>query len=243
VAKTTITWADAIWNVTTGCSKISSGCLNCYACKMAGRLKAMGQENYRNDFALTLQPGMLERPLEWRTPQRIFVDSMSDLFHSGVPEAYIREVFSVMERANWHTFLVLTKRSERLRELAPTLPWPANIWCGVSVENERYLNRVDDLRVVPAAVRFISAEPLLGPLTSLNLEGINWVIAGGESGSGFRKMEPAWAEEIRLKCEAAGTAFLFKQWAGLRPKTLGRKLAGKEYNEYPVTAGVRCDAA
>jgi protein gp37 len=242
VAKTTITWADASWNVTTGCTKISAGCLHCYAAKLAKRLKTMGQVKYKDEFEVRCHPSVLNEPLELKKPSRIFVDSMSDLFHAGIPEEYIRRVFDVMERANWHQFLLLTKRSERLRELAPTLPWPANVWAGVTIESAAYLHRADDLRTVPAAVRFISAEPLLGPLTGLNLEGVHWVITGGESGSGFRKMEPAWAEEIRLKCEAAGAAFLFKQFSAVRPKSLGRKLFGKVYDGYPVTSGVRCDA-
>jgi protein gp37 len=245
MAKSTILWTDATWNPVTGCNKISPGCKNCYAAKMAKRLKAMGQPNYRNGFELTCHPHMLDLPLHWRKARKVFVNSMSDLFHRDVPEGYIRQVFEVMVRAPQHQFQVLTKRSQRLLELAPSLPWPANVWAGVSVESEQYLNRVDELRQVPAAVRFLSCEPLLGPLPGLDLEGIDWVIVGGESGSGFRAMEPEWAMEIQKQCEAASVPFLFKQFSGVRPKLLGRKLDGDEYDAYPMdnVENGRCHAA
>src|SRR6266536_1542493 len=191
-----IEWTDATWNPVTGCTKISPGCKNCYAERLATRLQAMGNPRYRDGFKLTLHPNQLTLPLRWRDPRRIFVNSMSDLFHEDVPEEFIRRAFDVMVQAHWHSFQVLTKRSERLAELAPRLPWPANVWMGVSIENRRFVSRADDLRRVPAAVRFISAEPLLGPLEGLDLRGIDWLIVGGESGHGARPMDLEWARDL-----------------------------------------------
>jgi protein gp37 len=231
---TGIEWTDATWNPVTGCTKISPGCKNCYAERLALRLHAMGNPRYRNRFAVTLHPDLLTLPLRWRQPRRIFVNSMSDLFHEAVPEDFIREVFGAMASADWHVFQILTKRSERLASLAPRLGWAPNIWQGVSVESARYTNRVDDLRTVPAVVRFLSVEPLLGRIPNLELEGIHWVIVGGESGPGRRAMGPAWAREIRDQCLAAGVPFFFKQWGGRTPKSAGRILDGRTWDEMPI---------
>jgi len=231
---TTIEWTDATWNPVTGCTKISAGCANCYAERMAHRLQAMRNPSYHNGFNLTVQPRMLERPLHWAKPRHVFVNSMSDLFHDAVPTDYIKKVFSIMEQTSQHQFQVLTKRSRRLAELSAELSWPANVWMGVSVEDERVRFRIDDLRRVPAAVRFISAEPLIGPLPSLNLEGINWVIVGGESGPGARPMDPTWVRDIRDQCVASNAAFFFKQWGGVQKSKTGRILDGRIWNEMPA---------
>jgi protein gp37 len=228
-----IEWTDATWNPVTGCSKISPGCKHCYAERMAKRLKAMGQRNYANGFAVTLQPHMLEYPLKWGRPKRIFVNSMSDLFHEDVPDDYIAEVFAVMQRASWHQFQVLTKRSQRLAKMANRLKWPANVWMGVSVENQDYLRRVDDLRNAPAHIRFLSIEPLLGPLRILNLTNIDWVIVGGESGPGARPVSVTWVREIRDACIAQAVPFFFKQWGGVNKKLGGRLLDGRTWDEMP----------
>jgi protein gp37 len=210
--KSKIEWTEASWNPVTGCDKISQGCKFCYAEVMAKRLQAMGQKNYADGFKVTLQPHMLDKPLKWTRPRLIFVNSMSDLFHKDVPLEYIRQVFDVMERASHHTFQVLTKRAERLEELAPKLPWPKNVWMGVSVENASAAFRVDHLRTVPAAVRFLSCEPLIGRTGRLNLEGIHWVIVGGESGSSARPMHVEWARSLRDQCQENGVPFFYKQW-------------------------------
>lgn len=231
-----IEWTDATWNPVTGCSKISPGCKHCYAERLANRLKAMGQANYRNGFEVTLQPQMLELTLHWKAPRQIFVNSMSDLFHEDVPTSYIKEVFDVMRRAHWHQYQVLTKRSERALALDNELGWVPQIWMGVSVENERYKHRIDDLRRTSAHVRFLSLEPLLGPLRKLNLRGIDWAIVGGESGPGARPIDPAWVIEIRDQCLRAGVAFFFKQWGGVRKKKTGRELEGRTWDEMPVDA-------
>ena len=228
-----IEWTDATWNPVTGCSKISPGCKHCYAERLALRLQAMGQKNYRNGFEVTLQPQMLELPLRWRSPKRIFVNSMSDLFHDDVPFTYIQEAFSVMARAHWHQYQVLTKRAERLSELSPNLAWAPQIWMGVSVENEHYLDRVDHLRNTGAHVKFLSLEPLLGPLRKIKLRGIDWVIVGGESGPSARRVDPAWVTEIRDQCVSAGVAFFFKQWGGVQKKRTGRELEGRTWDEMP----------
>lgn len=231
--KSGIEWTEATWNPVTGCTKISPGCKHCYAERMAGRLQAMGQANYRNGFDLTLQPQMLELPLRWRKPQSIFVNSMSDLFHHDIPLPYVQQVFAVMQSASWHRFQVLTKRAERLAELSVFLPWPANVWMGVSVENAETLYRVDYLRGTLAAVKFLSLEPLLGPLPDLDLEAIDWVIVGGESGPGARAIEEDWVTEIRDKCRAAQVPFFFKQWGGKNKKRSGRVLEGRTWDELP----------
>jgi protein gp37 len=233
-----IEWTESTWNPVTGCNKISPGCKYCYAERMAERLQAMGQPNYKDGFRLTLQPHMLELPLQWKKPQTIFVNSMSDLFHKDVPLEYIQRVFDVMRRAHWHRFQVLTKRADRLAELSPELDWPENVWMGVSVENATYLNRIDDLRSTGAAVKFLSLEPLLGPLPKLKLRGVDWVIVGGESGPSARPMAPEWATDIRDQCAKAGVAFFFKQWGGRNKKKAGRVLDGKTYGEMPEAAPV-----
>jgi len=233
VAKSSIEWTDATWNPVTGCTKISPGCKHCYAERMANRLKAMGQKNYANGFDLTLQPHMLELPLKWRQPSQVFVNSVSDLFHQDVPASYIKSVFDVMRRAHWHEYQVLTKRSERLRALAPELSWEPQIWMGVSVENGDYLYRIDDLRHTGAHIRFLSLEPLLGPLPKLNLRGIHWVIVGGESGPGARPMHSEWVLQIRDQCLRAKVPFFFKQWGGPVKSRTGRILDGRTWDEMP----------
>jgi len=229
-----IEWTDATWNPVTGCSKVSPGCKFCYAERLAHRLQAMGQSNYRNGFEVTLQPHMLEHPLRWRQPRRVFVNSMSDLFHADVPATYIQRVFDVMCRASWHQFQVLTKRSERLLELDPVLKWQPQIWMGISVESEDYLFRVDHLKKTGAEIKFLSIEPLLGQLRKLNLQGIDWVIVGGESGPGARPVDPAWVREIRARCTAARVPFFFKQWGGVFKSRTGRVLDGRKWDEMPI---------
>jgi protein gp37 len=231
-----IEWTEATWNPVTGCTKVSPGCKHCYAERMAERLRAMGQANYAHGFELTLQPHMLELPLRWKKPQTIFVNSMSDLFHPGVPPGYVREVFDVMARAHWHRFQVLTKRAERLEELSPRLAWAPNVWMGVSVESARYKSRIDHLRRTDARVKFLSLEPLLGPLPGLDLSGIDWVIVGGESGPEARPMDPAWATDLRDQCRRANVPFFFKQWGGPNKKRAGRLLENRLWNEVPVSA-------
>ena len=232
-ANSAIEWTESTWNPVTGCTKVSPGCKHCYAERIAERLQAMGQRNYRNGFKLTLQPHMLDLPLQWRKPQRIFVNSMSDLFQKEVPPAYILRVFDVMRRAYWHQFQVLTKRSDILRELDPLIDWPPNVWMGVSVENKDYAWRIDDLRGTRARTKFLSIEPLLGPITDLNLSGIDWVIVGGESGPGARPIQRNWVVDLRRQCRQAGVAFFFKQWGGVNKKKTGRKLDGRTYDEMP----------
>lgn len=230
-----IEWTESTWNPVTGCNKISPGCKHCYAERMAERLLAMGQPNYRNGFELTLQPQMLDLPLQWKRPQTIFVNSMSDLFHKDVSLEYIQRVFDVMTRAHWHRFQVLTKRADRLADLDRKLKWPANVWMGVSVENEKYVDRIDDLRKTRASLKFLSLEPLLGPLRNLNLSNIDWVIVGGESGPGARPMDAGWVTEIRDQCRNASVAFFFKQWGGPNKKRTGRVLEGRTWDEMPRT--------
>jgi len=235
-ANSSIEWTESTWNPVTGCTKISPGCAHCYAEVMSRRLKAMGQPNYRDGFRVTMHPRMLELPASWRKPQRIFVNSMSDLFHEDVSVDFIQKVFEVMGRADWHTYQVLTKRAKRLAELAPALPWRPNIWMGVTVENAECAYRIEHLRATSATVKFLSIEPLLGPLPNLNLNGIDWVVCGGESGPGARKMDPAWVTDIRDQCLQAGVAFFFKQWGGVRKKLAGRQLEGRTWDEMPTLA-------
>jgi protein gp37 len=232
-----IEWTQTTWNPVTGCTKLSPGCQNCYAAALAKRLKAMGQPNYRNGFQVTCHPAMLSAPLKWRRPRLIFTNSMSDLFHDDVPESFIQQVFGVMAQAKQHTFQVLTKRAERLAALAPRLPWPSNVWMGVTVENADYLHRIDLLRTVPAAVRFLSVEPLLGAIPNLDLNGIGWIIVGGESGPKARPMDVEWVRELRDKCLAEGVPFFFKQHCGLSKKKVGRLLDGRTWSEMPVAVG------
>ena len=231
---TGIEWTQATWNPVTGCTKVSPGCKHCYAERMAKRLQAIGQKNYRRGFELELQPHMLELPLSWRRPQLIFVNSMSDLFHADVPDEYIQKVFAVMRRASWHRFQVLTKRAERLAAMDAGLDWPENVWMGVSVENAPYLPRVDLLRMTRACTRFLSLEPLLGPLHELDLREIDWVIVGGESGPGSRPMDAVWVRDIRDRCKDAGVPFFFKQWGGSNKKKTGRVLDGQTWDAMPV---------
>ena len=228
-----IEWTDATWNPVTGCTKISPGCKNCYAERLALRLREMGNARYANGFSLTLHPEALELPLRWTKPKMIFVNSMSDLFHESVPEDYIQKVFAVMVKADWHKFQILTKRADRLARLAERLSWPAHIWQGVSVESKTYVRRVDLLRGVPAAIRFLSVEPLLGPIPNLPLNGIHWVIVGGESGPGHRPVRVEWIRDIRKQCVTADVPFFFKQWGGRTPKAGGRKLDGRFWDQMP----------
>jgi protein gp37 len=239
---TGIQWTEATWNPTTGCDRISEGCDNCYALTLAKRLKAMGSAKYQADgdsrtsgpgFGLTLHPDALRIPHTWKKPRTVFVNSMSDLFHARVPLDFVRQVFEVMAATPHHTYQVLTKRARRLARLAPNLDWPPNVWMGVSVENAAELHRVEDLRQVPAGVRFLSCEPLLGPLDGLDLDGIHWVIAGGESGPGHRPMDLSWAMHLRDLCRQGDVPFFFKQVGGPTPKAGGRLLDGRTWDEYP----------
>ena len=232
-SNSSIEWTESTWNPVTGCTKISPGCKHCYAERMSKRLKAMGQQNYVNGFALTVHDHALELPLRWKSPQIIFVNSMSDLFHKDVPSDFILNIFDVMNHADWHTYQVLTKRSDRLRQLGARLPWSPHIWMGVSVETEKYQTRIDDLRKTNACVKFLSLEPLLGPLPNLELEGIDWVITGGESGPGARAVDPDWVRKIRDQCEKADVPFFFKQWGGVQKKKHGRTLDGRTWDEMP----------
>ena len=232
--KSAIEWTDATWNPVTGCTQVGPGCDHCYALRFAERWRGIPNHPYEQGFDLRLWPGRLDVPLQWRRPRRIFVNSMSDLFHKDVPDDFIRRVFDVMVRADWHVFQILTKRSSRLAALGPTLPWRPNIWAGVSVELDRMTGRVDHLRATPAHVRFISAEPLLGPLPSLDLTDIHWVITGGESGPNSRPCDEDWVRDLRDRCLGTGTAFFHKQWGGPRPKSNGRDLDGRTWDEMPT---------
>jgi len=234
MATSRIEWTESTWNPVTGCTKISAGCHNCYAARMAERLKAMGQANYSRGFEVTLHEQALDLPLKWKKPQTVFVNSMSDLFHESIPADFIERVFDVMLRANWHTFQVLTKRAERMAGFASSLQWPRNVWMGVTVENASCVDRIDFLRQVPAAVRFISMEPLLSAIDSVDLDGIDWVIVGGESGPGARPMERDWVTSILRQCRAAGVPFFFKQWGGVNKKRAGRLLDGRTWNQMPA---------
>lgn len=228
-----IEWTEATWNPVTGCTKISAGCKNCYAERMAKRLQAMYVPQYQNGFRLTLQPQALDLPKTWRKSRVIFVNSMSDLFHKNVPLEYIAEVFRVMNDCEQHKFQILTKRPERAAQLASELNWTSNIWMGTSVENQRVAHRIETLRRVPAAVRFLSLEPLIGPLPGLRLDGIHWVIVGGESGPKAREMREEWAIDIQRQCEAREIPFFFKQWGGVNKKKTGRILLGRTWDELP----------
>jgi protein gp37 len=233
-----IEWTDATWNPTTGCTKVSAGCKYCYAETLARRLQAMGSRNYAQGFALTLQPHMLTLPLQWPGRRRIFVNSMSDLFHQGVPDAYVDQIFEVMERADWHVYQLLTKRPLRLAAYLARRYGdgraPAHIWVGTSVEDARVRNRIDALRAAPAEVRFLSCEPLLGPLDDLDLTGIHWLIVGGESGKRHRPMQQEWVRSIRAQCRAARVPFFFKQWGGRTFRSGGRLLDGKTWDAMPA---------
>ncbi|MFH9992700.1 DUF5131 family protein [Streptomyces virginiae] len=242
--RSTIEWTEATWNPTTGCDRISKGCDNCYALTLAKRLKAMGSSKYQNDgdarssgpgFGLTVHPQALLLPYSWKAPRTVFVNSMSDLFHARVPISYIRDVFDVMRETPQHTYQVLTKRSRRLRNIGDELDWPANVWMGVTVEDAEFNYRIDDLRHTPARVRFLSCEPLIGSLGSVDLTSIGWVIAGGESGKGHRPIEEHWVTELRDQCVDSHVPFFFKQWGGATSKSGGRVLQGRTWDEYPTT--------
>ena len=234
--KTKIQWTEMTWNPITGCTKISDGCLNCYAARMAKRLKAMGNPRYINEFAVTVHKDLLEVPLDIKQPKMIFVNSMSDLFHKDIPDDIIIKVFETMNKAHWHTFQVLTKRPERVLEMdqAGLLKWSPNIWMGSTVENDKYVDRIDKLRETTSNIKFLSCEPLLGSLKVISLEEINWVIVGGESGPKSREMKKEWVLELKDLCEKDGVAFFFKQWGGVNKKKNGRLLDGKTYDGYPV---------
>jgi protein gp37 len=242
-ARSSIEWTESTWNPTTGCDRISAGCDNCYALTLAKRLKAMGTAKYQLDgdprtsgpgFGIAVHPNSLDAPRHWREPRLVFVNSMSDLFHARVPTSFIRDVFDVMNATPRHTYQLLTKRPQRLARMAAELQWSTNIWMGVTAENPETTWRLDQLRTVPAAVRFVSAEPLLAPLPALNLSGIDWLIAGGESGPGFRPVRVEWVADLQQQCAGAATAFFFKQWGGPRAKAGGRELAGRTWDEMPV---------
>ena len=239
MAASKIEWTDATWNPVTGCNKISPGCKHCYAERMSRRLKATGMAKYRNGFDVTLHPDTLEIPLRWRKPRSIFVNSMSDLFHDEVPDEFIAQVFDVMTRAHWHRYQVLTKRPERAASLNSQLPWPDQVWMGTSVESQDYIHRIDRLRETDAVIKFLSLEPLLGPLPNLDLNGIDWVIVGGESGPGARPMQADWARDIRDQCLDAGVPFHFKQWGGVFKKRHGRTLDGRTWDETPAVLVTR----
>jgi len=228
-----IEWTEATWNPVTGCSKVSLGCQNCYAERIAKRLQKMGNKRYVHGFKVTTHPELLVKPLEWRKPRLVFVNSMSDLFHSDVPISFIDKTISTIANAPQHTFQILTKRSDRLKKLCDRICWPQNLWVGVTVESCNYLDRIDDLLSIPAPVKFLSLEPLLGPIPKLPLKGIHWVITGGESGPGARPMVAGWVREIRDQCLKKSVPFFFKQWGGLNKKASGRVLDGKIWDEMP----------
>jgi protein gp37 len=232
--RSAIEWTEATWNPVTGCSKVSPGCAHCYAETFAERWRGIAGHPYEQGFDLRLWPQRLEVPLRWRRPRMIFVNSMSDLFHEDIPDDYVAAVFDVMARADWHTFQILTKREDRLAALAPELRWPPNVWMGVTIESRRFVHRADRLREVPSAVRFISAEPLLGPLEGLDLDGIDWLIAGGESGPRHRPVRVEWLRELRDRCISEGVSYFFKQWGGYRSKAGGRLLDGRTWDEMPA---------
>jgi protein gp37 len=243
--RTSIEWTEVTWNPTTGCDRISTGCDNCYALTLAKRLKAMGATKYQTDgdprtsgpgFGLTVHPTAVRQPYTWTAPSIVFVNSMSDLFHARVPLGFVRDVFAVIADTPQHTYQVLTKRSMRLRNVAERLDWPSNLWMGVSVENAEALPRIDHLRAVPAAIRFVSCEPLLGPLDRIDLTAIGWVIVGGESGPRYRAIDPAWVAELRDRCIATHVPFFFKQWGGRTPKHGGRLLDGRTWDQMPASS-------
>ena len=228
-----IEWTETTWNPVTGCTKISEGCLNCYAKRMAKRLHAMGNNRYRNGFKPTLHYDLIKTPLTWKKSKMIFVNSMSDLFHKDIPFSFIEQVFNVMKDAYWHTFQIVTKRSHRLTEYSKQREWPSNIWVGVTVESNKHINRIDDLSRIPASVRFLSMEPLLSDFPELPLENVDWVIVGGESGPQSRTIQKEWVRDIREKCLSSGVPFFFKQWGGFNKAKSGRILDGRTWDEMP----------
>jgi protein gp37 len=240
-----IEWTEATWNPVTGCDRVAAGCDNCYALALSNRLKAMGAEKYQNDgdprtsgpgFGVTIHPDSLAQPHKWKSPKVVFVNSMSDLFHANVPIAFVRDIFDVIRDTPQHTYQILTKRAHRMARLADQLDWPDNLWMGVSVESFDAVDRIDHLRATPAAIRFLSCEPLLTALPNLDLAKVDWVIAGGESGPNARAMDPTWVADIRDQCEEAAVAFYFKQWGGRTPKANGRELDGRTWDEMPTLA-------
>ena len=250
--RTEIQWTGSTWNPTTGCDRTSPGCDNCYALALAGRLKAMGVTKYQADgdpqtsgpgFGITTHESALGVPLRWRAGRLIFVNSMSDLFHEAVPTAFIQQVFEIMAATPQHTYQVLTKRAQRLSKLAKSLEWSPNVWMGVSIESDRYAFRTRHLARVPAAVRFVSCEPLLGPLSSLRLDAVDWVIVGGESGPRARPVDPQWVIDLRDMCEDRQIPFFFKQWGGRTSKAGGRELDGRTWDEMPRPAASRTEAS
>jgi protein gp37 len=234
MGNTKIEWTDVTWNPMTGCTPISDGCKNCYALKMANRLKAMGQKRYTNGFKVSLHPDLLEEPLKWRKPRMVFVNSMGDMFHEEIPLEYIQRVFRTMKEADRHIFQVLTKRSSRMLELAPYLPWPDNVWLGVTIESAKYSYRADNLRKTASKIKFLSIEPMIGPVDELSLTGIDWVIVGGESGPQARAIEQEWTLAVRDNCVSKNIPFFFKQWGGRNKKKSGRLLEGKVWNQFPA---------
>lgn len=232
--KTKIEWTETTWNPITGCTPISAGCQHCYAARFAKRLHAMGNPRYKNAFEVTIHEDLIDAPLHWKKPQMVFVNSMSDLFHDEVPTEIIKRIFETMNMAPSHTFQILTKRAERLRNLSPELKWSRNIWMGVSIENRDMIYRANLLKETGAHIKFVSAEPLLTPLTELDLDSIDWLIVGGESGPGSRPVEEAWVVELKKKADATNTAFFFKQWGGINKKKNGAILQGQEYKNYPI---------
>ena len=233
--KTRIEWTEMTWNPVTGCTKLSQGCKHCYAERMATRLQAMGNPRYPDGFELRLHEDLIDAPRRWKKPSRVFVNSMSDLFHEDIPESFIQRVFATMASCPQHTFQILTKRSQRLAHLASALRWSPNVWMGVSVENAAVTHRIDDLRTVPAAVRFLSCEPLIGPLENLDLSRMDWLIVGGESGPGARPMQAEWVRDLRDQCRRSGSAFFFKQWGGVRKDLTGRLLDGCLHDAMPTS--------
>lgn len=228
-----IEWTDATWNPVTGCTQVSAGCDHCYAMVLAERFRGVPNHPYEQGFDLRLWAERLELPLQWKKPRRIFVNSMSDLFHSGIPDEFVHQIFDTMNRADWHIYQILTKRPQRMARMAPSLQWGKHIWAGVSVESNEVVWRADFLRRVPSAVRFISAEPLIGPIDQLNLTGIDWLITGGESGHGHRYCDPSWVREARERCKEHDVAFFHKQWGGRTSKSGGRLLDGRTWDEMP----------
>lgn len=234
MARSSIEWTEYTWNPITGCNKVSPGCKHCYAERMSHRLKAMKLAKYSNGFNLTIHEELLEQPLSWKKPRVVFVNSMSDMFHPAVPKSFILKAFDVMAQAEKHIFQVLTKRSERLLKLDSEIKWPSNVWMGVSVENEKYMSRIDHLKQTSAQIKYLSLEPLLGPLFGINVDGIDWVIVGGESGPGARPVAKEWIIDIRNHCLDSQVPFFFKQWGGVRKKKAGRLLEGRTWDEMPI---------
>lgn len=238
MSKSKIEWTEITWNPTTGCDKVSAGCKNCYAEIFAKRLEAMGSQKYRNGFKLTLHPDVINEPKKWKSPKKIFVNSMSDLLHDDIPITFLKEVFEVMNDTPHHIYQVLTKRAERIEKISANFKWTPNIWMGVSVEDERVKFRIQHLKNTPAKIKFLSLEPLLGPLPNLDLEGIDWVIVGGESGKKSRSIDKEWIIDIKDQCEKSNVKFFFKQWGGMNKKANGRELNGKTYSEMPEVISV-----